>query len=71
MQLIRSNSKLSLMRRESVEAKTGLARSTLYRLMKDGKFPLPYPLTGSRAVAWLSTEIDEWILDVTKSRNAA
>lgn len=35
-------------------------RATIYRLMASGEFPKPYPL-GARAVAWLESEINEWI----------
>jgi prophage regulatory protein len=51
----------SLLRRAAVEAQTGLARSTLYKLIKDGTFPAPVKLTGQRAVAWSSCAVDAWI----------
>lgn len=51
----------SLMRRKAVEAQTGLARSTLYKLVKAGNFPAPVKLTGTRAVAWSSCAVDAWI----------
>jgi prophage regulatory protein len=51
---------LTLKRRKQVEIATGLARSTIYKLMADGKFPLPVKLT-SKAVAWRSDEIAAWI----------
>ncbi|MBS9404816.1 AlpA family transcriptional regulator [Halomonas sp. TRM85114] len=49
-----------LIKKEIVLDKTSLSKSSLYRLIKAGKFPPPVPLTG-RAVAWLESEIDEWI----------
>lgn len=49
-----------LLRRKAVEARTGLARSTLYQMMQAGQFPKPVRI-GGRAVAWLETEIDAWI----------
>jgi len=49
-----------LLRRKTVEARTGLARSTLYQMMQTGHFPKPVRI-GGRAVAWLESDIDEWI----------
>jgi len=40
--------------------KTGLSRSSLYVALKRGEFPKPLKI-GKRAVAWKSTDIDEWI----------
>jgi prophage regulatory protein len=49
-----------LVRRPEVESRTGLKRSTMYLYIQQGTFPRPVPL-GPRAVAWLSSEVDEWI----------
>jgi prophage regulatory protein len=49
-----------LLRRKSVEARTGLSRSTLYQMMQTGHFPKPVRI-GGRAVAWPETEVDAWI----------
>lgn len=43
---------------------TGLARSTVYKLIHDGKFPRPVKL-GARAVAWRSDVVNGWIEDRT------
>ena len=51
---------ISLLRLEAVKLKTGLARSTLYKLISAGDFPLPVKLTG-KAIAWASNEIELWI----------
>lgn len=48
-----------LLRRPEVERETGLSRSSIYRLMDEGKFPRPRR-TAYRAVAWASVEIDVW-----------
>lgn len=50
----------SILRRRQVEELTGLARSTLYKLIKEGLFPVPVRL-GSRAVGWRYKEIEAWI----------
>ncbi len=51
---------ITLLRRNQVEAMTGLARSTIYKLIKAGSFPKPIQLT-DRAVAWPSNLIESWI----------
>ena len=43
-----------------VTARTGLCRSTLWKLERDGAFPARRRLTASR-IAWLESEIDEWL----------
>ena len=50
----------ALIKRREVLARTALANSTLYRLMKTGDFPQSVPI-GPRAVAWVEEEIDAWI----------
>ena len=47
-------------RRKAVEERTGLARSTIYQMVNEGRFPRPVRL-GGRAVAWLETEVDDWV----------
>lgn len=54
------NSHVSLLRRKSVEARTGLPRSSMYSLIAKGDFPKPVRTFG-KAVAWCSTDIDAWI----------
>lgn len=51
----------ALLRRKQVEAQTGLARSTLYKLIGQAKFPRPVQITEGGAVAWRSTDVDAWI----------
>ncbi len=51
---------ITLLRRNQVEAITGLARSTIYKLIKAGSFPKPIQLT-DRAVAWPSNLVDSWV----------
>jgi len=52
--------KVTLLRRPDVERITGLSRSSIYAMMKIGEFPQSIPLTG-RIVAWLQSEILEWV----------
>lgn len=51
----------ALLRRQQVQDLTGLPRATLYKLVSQGEFPAPIPLSG-RSVAWDSQAIDAWIL---------
>ena len=45
---------------QQVMADTGLSRATIYRLMEAGEFPQSVKI-GLRAVAWPSSEVQEWI----------
>ena len=49
-----------ILRLTDVIALTGLSRSTIYLRMVQGKFPKKINL-GSRAVGWISSEVNEWI----------
>ena len=48
------------LRREDVEAMTGLSRSSIYRLMRLGKFPEPVKI-GENAVRWPESELTAWL----------
>ena len=48
-----------LLRREEVETRCGIARTTIYRLMRAGQFPEPVKV-GPRAVRWPASEIEAW-----------
>lgn len=62
---------LTILRRKQVEARTGLARSTIYDHVRAGTFPAPISL-GGKAVGWVEAEIDAWLTaQVEKSRKAA
>jgi prophage regulatory protein len=49
-----------ILRRDEVEARTGLARSTIYARIAADAFPRPVPL-GGKAVGWVESEIQAWI----------
>jgi len=51
-----------ILRLPAVITRTGLARSTIYLRISDGKFPRPISL-GGRAVGWIESEIDRWLLE--------
>jgi len=50
----------ALIRRPEVSRRTGLARSTLYKAVSEGRFPPPVRLT-SNTIAWREEEVDRWI----------
>jgi len=54
-------SSISLLRRNQVQAQTGLGRSALYAMVQRGNFPKPVKITGARAVAWSSQAVDAWV----------
>ena len=45
-----------LLTRREVERRTGLSRSTLYRKMREGTFPVPLKVS-ERAVRWRDSDI--------------
>lgn len=51
---------MRFLRLNDVIAVTGLSRSTIYKFMDEEVFPKTIPL-GGRAVAWLESEIEEWM----------
>jgi prophage regulatory protein len=57
-----------ILRLRQVMAKTGLARSTIYDLIKREAFPKPIKLS-LKIVGWIENEIEEWIsTQIKKSR---
>jgi prophage regulatory protein len=54
------NPNTRMIRLPEVMNKTGLGRSSIYKMMDHGKFPKCHKI-GERAVAWLEREIDMWI----------
>ena len=49
-----------ILRLAEVTARTGLSKSTVYSLIRDGSFPQSVALT-PRNRGWLEHEIDAWI----------
>jgi prophage regulatory protein len=58
-----SRAVVSLLRLPIVRERTGLSRSAIYQGVQRGAFPAPIQLGTGRAVAWASSEIDQWIAD--------
>ena len=61
----------NLLRLPKVEAAVGFKRSTIYRLIQQGKFPPPISLSSTgRASAWVEDEINLWVQQrIAASRN--
>ncbi|PSU99260.1 AlpA family transcriptional regulator [Photobacterium kishitanii] len=48
---------------------TGLGRSSIYNYMAEGRFPKTVSL-GGRAVAWVESEITDWMLERVSGRHS-
>ena len=49
-----------MLRRQEVEARVGIARSTIYQWVSEGRFPAPLKL-GPRLIAWRESDLDRWL----------
>ncbi len=59
---------MRLIKLKAVMDTTGLARSTIYKYISEGIFPKPVSLS-ERAVAWVESEVQDWILDKIEQRD--
>ncbi|WPO94639.1 AlpA family transcriptional regulator [Buttiauxella sp. HR94] len=59
----------SLIRLSEVQKRTGYSKAWIYRLLKDNRFPQSVKI-GSRAIAFVESEVDEWICERIAERNA-
>lgn len=60
---------MRIIRLDKVLGKTGLSRSTVYERMNVGTFPKQVKL-GARAVGWLESEVDAWLISCIENRSA-
>jgi prophage regulatory protein len=65
--IVRLQSGNRLLRRREVELKTGKSRAGIYADIRAGIFPAPVPI-GINSVAWLESEVDQWIVDRLANR---
>ena len=66
-----TNEPIRFLRLPEVEARTGLARATIYVRMAAGTFPQSVSL-GGRAVGWIESEVEEWMRDrIANTRGGA
>jgi prophage regulatory protein len=56
-----------VIRLPAVEALTGIRKTKIYDLMKDGQFPKPIALS-LRARGWLEDEVLDWITERAATR---
>lgn len=53
---------MKFLRLNEVQERVGLGRTSIYKLIGEGKFPKPVHIL-CRNVAWVDSEIDEWMMD--------
>lgn len=51
---------LTLLRLPDVRQRTGLSKTQIYRLTRDGQFPIGIRIS-PRCTCWSSSEVDAWI----------
>ena len=51
-----------VLRVQEVAKKLGVCRATVYTLLRETDFPKPIKL-GGKAVGWVESRVDEWILN--------
>lgn len=54
-----------------VLAVTATSKGTVYRLMKEGRFPKQRKLAGTRKSVWLEDEIQAWLRQAVEASVAA
>ena len=59
-----------IIRLKTVLARTGLSRSTIYRMIAEGVFPRQVRI-GIQATGWYESEVEQWIADPPSYRQAA
>lgn len=53
-----------IIRLPEVKSTTGLSRSTIYKMMSEGRFPATVRL-GAKSVGWREAEVQQWIVSRT------
>lgn len=56
--------------RKEVQTKTSLGASSIYAMMKQGKFPKAVNIS-ERRVAWIESDVDSWIAERISSHKAS
>ena len=59
-----------MLKLREVQKITGLSRSSIYAYIDKGIFPAQVKL-GERCVAWVDSEVEEWVLSKVLARDAA
>ncbi|OQS41003.1 helix-turn-helix transcriptional regulator [Chromobacterium haemolyticum] len=58
----------SFIRLADVMQMTGLAKSTVYKYIRQGTFPRPVS-AATRASRWVKSEVDSWLIQQITSRD--
>lgn len=53
---------MKFLKLKEVMEMTAMSRSNVYKMMSEGRFPQSVSL-GARAVAWVDSEVQDWILE--------
>ena len=61
---------MRILRINEVCKKTGIGRSTIYRMMQHGEFPKPIKL-GKKISGWLEEDIDQWLREQAELSKAS
>ena len=57
---------VTILRLRSVTSRTGLSKSSIYAMVRLGKFPAQVSLgAGARAVGWVESHVDQWLENLT------
>ncbi len=67
-------SQIRFIRKKEVMHRTGLSSSSIYDLMAKGLFPQKITLAGGKSVAWLESDVEQWLkqcLEQSTSQGAA
>ncbi|MCO6356817.1 AlpA family phage regulatory protein [Pseudoalteromonas shioyasakiensis] len=60
---------MRLIKLKEVMTKTSLGHSSIYKFIAEGNFPKQVSL-GAKSVAWVESEVDDWILSRVHARNS-
>jgi prophage regulatory protein len=66
----REHSPVRLLRLPEVRTRTGLSRSSVYRLVAAGTFPKPVKVS-TATTTWIESEVDAWIVEKIRESRAA
>lgn len=66
-----SDEPTSLLRLHDVLRRTGVGRTTLLKLVAQGRFPASFRIEGTRIAVWDSQAIDRWIHDQLNRAHSA
>jgi len=67
----RSQDSTRILRHANVREKLGLSESKLFDMVARGVFPRPFSIVpGGRAVGWLESDVDFWILEQKEAADA-